>query len=633
MRVTVHNRGPEAARLHLLPQLWFRNTWSWGRDRCASPACCVGSRRPDRGAASRSWASYVLALRRHAASCCSARTRRIRAGSSATPRPTGYFKDAFTSTWSTATRRPSTRSRWAPRPRRIYELNVPAGGSRRVRLRLCRDRVARRRSPTSTRSLPRGVARPTSSTPTLQTRPDRSRRAARAAAGLGRHDLEQAVLRLRRPRVAARATRRSRRRRRAPARPQSRVAAPQQRRHHLDARQMGVSLVRGLGPGVSLHPAGARRAGVRQGAARAADPRVVHAPQRAAAGLRMGLRRREPAGPCLGGVARVSDRPQAARRPAAIWRSWSACSTSCCSTSPGGSIARTRRAATSSRAASSAWTTSASSTAARRLPTAAIINQADGTSWMAMYCLNLMRIALELALHNPVYEDIATKFFEHFLHIAEAMTDIGGDGSGIGLWDEEDGFFYDELQLARRPDDSAQGPVDGRPDSAVRRRDARAGDAGRAARLQAAAEVVSRTPARPGAIWSRAGTSRARGERRLLSLLRGHRMKQLLRADARRERSSCPTTASAPLSRYHAEHPYVFDCDGQQLTVSTTSPASRLRHVRRQLELARADLVPGQLPDHRVAAEVPPLLRRRLQGRVPDRLGPVSSRSWRSPRN
>ena len=62
-----------------------------------------------------------------------------------------------------------------------------------------------------------------------------------------------------------------------------------------------------------------------------------------------------------------------------------------------------------------------------------------------MYCLNLMRIALELAQHNPVYEDIATKFFEHFLHIAEAMTNIG-DG-GIGLWDDEDEFYYDVLNL------------------------------------------------------------------------------------------------------------------------------------------------------------------------------------------
>src|SRR4051795_6563285 len=75
------------------------------------------------------------------------------------------------------------------------------------------------------------------------------------------------------------------------------------------------------------------------------------------------------------------------------------------------------------------------------LPTGGYINQADGTSWMAMYSLNLMRISLELAQHNHVYEDIATKFFEHFLCIAQAMTNIAD--SGMGLWNEEDGFFYD----------------------------------------------------------------------------------------------------------------------------------------------------------------------------------------------
>ncbi len=79
------------------------------------------------------------------------------------------------------------------------------------------------------------------------------------------------------------------------------------------------------------------------------------------------------------------------------------------------------------------------------LPTGGYINQADGTSWMAMYSLNLMRIALELAKENPVYEDIASKFFEHFLHIASAMTNIGD--SDISLWDEDDKFFYDELRL------------------------------------------------------------------------------------------------------------------------------------------------------------------------------------------
>jgi hypothetical protein len=80
-----------------------------------------------------------------------------------------------------------------------------------------------------------------------------------------------------------------------------------------------------------------------------------------------------------------------------------------------------------------------------QLPTGGHIDQADGTSWMAMYALNLMRIALELAQSNPVYEDIATKFFEHFLHIAEAMGNLGE--SGIGLWDDEDKFFYDVLHL------------------------------------------------------------------------------------------------------------------------------------------------------------------------------------------
>ena len=79
------------------------------------------------------------------------------------------------------------------------------------------------------------------------------------------------------------------------------------------------------------------------------------------------------------------------------------------------------------------------------LPTGGYIEQADGTSWMAMYCLNMLTISLELALENPVYEDMATKFFEHFLYIADAMNHIGGDKTQ--LWDDEDGFFYDVLHL------------------------------------------------------------------------------------------------------------------------------------------------------------------------------------------
>lgn len=79
----------------------------------------------------------------------------------------------------------------------------------------------------------------------------------------------------------------------------------------------------------------------------------------------------------------------------------------------------------------------------RPLPNGAVLEQSDGTSWMAMYCLNMLRIAIELARVNPVYEDIASKFFEHFLYIASAMN----RGGGLGLWDEDDGFYYDRMRL------------------------------------------------------------------------------------------------------------------------------------------------------------------------------------------
>lgn len=73
------------------------------------------------------------------------------------------------------------------------------------------------------------------------------------------------------------------------------------------------------------------------------------------------------------------------------------------------------------------------------------LEQADGTSWMAMFALNMMRISMELALYNRVYEDMAIKFFEHYLYIANAMENLGNKKDG--LWNEEDGFFYDLLQL------------------------------------------------------------------------------------------------------------------------------------------------------------------------------------------
>ncbi len=79
------------------------------------------------------------------------------------------------------------------------------------------------------------------------------------------------------------------------------------------------------------------------------------------------------------------------------------------------------------------------------LPTGGHIEQSDGTSWMAMYTLNLLAIAMELATQDPAYEDVASKFWEHFIYIAHAMNHLGRDG--MGLWDSTDGFFYDVLKL------------------------------------------------------------------------------------------------------------------------------------------------------------------------------------------
>jgi hypothetical protein len=80
------------------------------------------------------------------------------------------------------------------------------------------------------------------------------------------------------------------------------------------------------------------------------------------------------------------------------------------------------------------------------LPTGGTLEQADGTAWMAFYCGTMLSIALELAEGDPAYEDIASKFFEHFVAIADAMNHLGG----TGLWHEEDGFYYDQLLIDER---------------------------------------------------------------------------------------------------------------------------------------------------------------------------------------
>ena len=79
----------------------------------------------------------------------------------------------------------------------------------------------------------------------------------------------------------------------------------------------------------------------------------------------------------------------------------------------------------------------------RPLPGGGQLEQADGTAWMAFYCGTMLAMALELASFDPGMEDIASKFFEHFVHIADAINTLGG----TGLWNEEDGFYYDQMQV------------------------------------------------------------------------------------------------------------------------------------------------------------------------------------------
>jgi len=202
------------------------------------------------------------------------------------------------------------------------------------------------------------------------------------------------------------------------------------------------------------------------------------------------------------------------------------------------------------------------------LPTGGHINQTDGTSWMAMYSLNLMRIALELAVENKVYEDVATKFFEHFLHIAAAMSDVAG--TGLSLWCESDEFFYDVLSL---PDGSrhklrVRSMVGLIPLFAVEVLDHDLLEKVPEFRRRLEwflnnrpdlASLVSR--------WQDEGMH----ETRLLSLLRGHRMKCLLRRMLD-ETEFLSEFGVRALSRHHAEHPYSVDVMDQPFTV-TYQPA------------------------------------------------------------
>ena len=197
------------------------------------------------------------------------------------------------------------------------------------------------------------------------------------------------------------------------------------------------------------------------------------------------------------------------------------------------------------------------------LPTGGYLEQADGTAWMALFCQNMLEIAAELAMTDPDYADMALKFVEHFLWIASAMGRLGGD---TGMWDEEDGFYYDVLRL---PDGRAQHL---KVRSMVGLLPLCAATVFDGAMLAKYPEVAERLhwffdsrpelcasihdPRKPGV----AG-------RHLASILDETRLRRVL-AKMLDENEFLSPYGIRSLSRYHADHPYVMHAGGQEYRVS-----------------------------------------------------------------
>ena len=198
------------------------------------------------------------------------------------------------------------------------------------------------------------------------------------------------------------------------------------------------------------------------------------------------------------------------------------------------------------------------------LPTGGHLEQADGTAWVSLFCQNMFEISVELAAADPFFEDLAVKFADHFVMIANAMNHVASDG----MWDEDDGFYYDVLRL---PDGRAtrlkvRSMVGLLPLCATtviepwqRERVPRV--------LKLFAERLQRMPQLLQSIHPTGAEHLGYGERGIAALVNPERLRRILSRMLDEEEFLSPYGIRA-LSRYHAEHPYVFDVGGQQYRVN-----------------------------------------------------------------
>jgi len=197
------------------------------------------------------------------------------------------------------------------------------------------------------------------------------------------------------------------------------------------------------------------------------------------------------------------------------------------------------------------------------LPTGGFLEQADGTAWMCFFCKTMMEIALELAKHDPGYQDIASKFMEHFFWISASMNKVGIHGDD--MWDEEDGFFYDLLVL---------------PDGSARRIKTRSLVGllplctptviapGLMEKFPVFADHIKKFLARYGTILSNIHPPDLAGAegRYLLSVCNETKLRRILTRMLDEERFLSPFGIRS-LSKWHEQHPYAFDVQGKRYEV------------------------------------------------------------------